>query len=315
MKHIFHHYFVPHERNNHRSKILHHGSLFVLVVCMLLAAFFIQFLKYSYPSVLGISYSISDTELLTYTNQKRAEQGLGPLTLNPALSAAAAAKAADMYSKNYWAHFAPDGTTPWSFIRNSGYAYVHAGENLAKGFTHSEDVINAWMNSPSHRENMLSSKYNDVGFAIVSGTLLGEDTVLVVELLGSTTAPAPTPQGTKQEQNTPQAAPAQANSPQVVILITPILTLPATQFEPTTLGEAQQNTPAGVSRQPFIDAFLFPKSISIVVISFILLALAIDLIVIERKKIFRFVGHNIDHIILLGFFIATIIFSGSGSIF
>ena len=68
-----------------------------------------------------------------------------------------------MFSKNYWAHFAPDGSTsPWDFIHQSGYNYIFAGENLAKGFTDANSVVAAWMNSPSHRENILSNKYKDV---------------------------------------------------------------------------------------------------------------------------------------------------------
>ena len=86
-----------------------------------------------------------------------------------------------MFSKDYWAHNAPDGTTPWVFIKNTGYNYIYAGENLARGFNSASDVINAWMNSPEHRQNVLSPNYQNVGFAVATGTLSGEDTVLVVE--------------------------------------------------------------------------------------------------------------------------------------
>ena len=60
------------------------------------------------------------------------------------------------------------------------------GENLARGFNSASDVINAWMNSPEHRQNVLSPNYQNVGFAVATGNLSGEDTVLVVEMLGST---------------------------------------------------------------------------------------------------------------------------------
>ena len=101
-----------------------------------------------------------------------------------------------MFAKNYWAHVSPDGTTPWVFIKSAGYSYVYAGENLARGYNTSQDVVTAWMASPEHKQNMLSSNYQNVGFAIVTGNLTGEDTVLVVEMFGSTAlAAAPSNQG------------------------------------------------------------------------------------------------------------------------
>src|SRR5258706_10350524 len=107
-----------------------------------------------------------------------------------------------MFAKDYWAHIAPDGTTPWSFIKGAGYNYVYAGENLARGYFSASDVVNAWMASPEHRENMLSSKFADVGFSAQNGKLTGEDTVLVVEMLGSTSL-AGAPQSPTVQQ--PQA--------------------------------------------------------------------------------------------------------------
>lgn len=133
---------------------------------------------------MGTSVDITSQELLLFTNQDRQKEGLSALTINNQLSQAAALKATDMFGKNYWAHNAPEGTTPWFFIKEAGYVYVYAGENLARGFNSSEDVVKAWMASPSHRENMLSKNYQDVGFAVVPGKLNGEDTVLVVEMFG-----------------------------------------------------------------------------------------------------------------------------------
>ena len=64
-----------------------------------------------------------------------------------------------MIAKNYWAHNAPDGASPWSFFKNVGYRYLYAGENLARDFGDSASVVNAWMNSPTHRDNLLSGRY------------------------------------------------------------------------------------------------------------------------------------------------------------
>lgn len=141
--------------------------------------------------VLGYATSISVTDLYNLTNQERTDNGLPVLTLNGKLNSAAKAKANHMIANDYWAHVAPDGTTPWSFIVNAGYSYSTAGENLAKNFNTSGGVIAGWMGSATHRANILSSAYKDVGFAAVNGVLQGEETTLVVAMYGAPSAPAP----------------------------------------------------------------------------------------------------------------------------
>jgi uncharacterized protein YkwD len=79
--------------------------------------------------VLGSSTSLATTSLLQQTNQERQARHEIALDLNPELSKAATAKAQDMVTRNYWAHVAPDGTTPWNFINGAGYVYDEAGEN------------------------------------------------------------------------------------------------------------------------------------------------------------------------------------------
>jgi hypothetical protein len=89
-----------------------------------------------------------------------------------------------MIKRDYWAHIAPDGKTPWAFINESGYKYRSAGENLAYGFDSSEQTVAGWMNSPSHRENMLKLDYKEVGFGIAYSNNYqgkGPETVVVAE--------------------------------------------------------------------------------------------------------------------------------------
>ena len=112
------------------------------------------------------------------------------------LTKAAALKADDMFSDNYWAHFAPDGTSPWYFYGKVGYSYTWAGENLARDFQTSAGVVAGWMASTAgHKENILNSNFTEVGVAVKNGVLQGEETTLVVQLFGkpvSYTASAPT---------------------------------------------------------------------------------------------------------------------------
>src|ERR1035437_8049664 len=184
--------FFPKETNNYRPGLLHHKILLTLTLLFFSAGLMMSVVRTNFPSVLGTFSDISNQQLLILTNQQRQNNNLAALTDNSELDQAAANKAADMFSKDYWAHNAPDGTTPWVFIKSAGYSYIYAGENLARGFNSAPDVITAWMNSPEHRQNVLSPNYQNVGFAVAAGRLNGEDTVLVVEMLGSANlAPVP----------------------------------------------------------------------------------------------------------------------------
>lgn len=135
-------------------------------------------------SVLGTKSDFSITSLLNDTNAERLQKKEPALTLNAQLTAAAQAKAEDMVRRNYWAHNAPDGTTPWTFINNAGYQYQSAGENLAYGFASASDSVAGWMDSPEHRANILDTDYQNVGFGVAtSPDYVGEgpETVVVAE--------------------------------------------------------------------------------------------------------------------------------------
>jgi len=272
MKHFFYHLFVPHERNNYRARLLHHKSLLFFITLIFSATFFLEIIKINFPSVLGVQNNITVEQLVSITNKKRAEAGLPPLVLNPNLSKAAELKAGDMFAKDYWAHNSPDGITPWAFIKQSGYNYVYAGENLARGFNSAEDVVNAWMASPKHKENMLFKNYNDVGFFVGVGKLKGEDTILVVEEFGN--------QGTraiasnKSGQNVSTSSSKKIASPNV--------------FAGTTYD-----------KKPLLNSLSFSLTVDKVLLAIFIFTLLLDMIIVERKRIARLVGHNVDHILFL----------------
>lgn len=288
MFNFFHSLFVPHFRNNHRAKLLHNSGLFVLFVLLLFLSFAGNFAGKIKPEVLGISYSVSAQKLLFLTNKARKENNLLPLVLNEKLSQAAELKGEDMFKKDYWAHFAPDGTTPWDFIKKTGYKYTYAGENLAKGFTLSEDAENAWLASPGHRENILSNKYKDVGFAILEGKLQGEDTILIVELFGSQSNMA-------IEENANRKAEISVSAPSVPVL-----------------GKNINSDKVSI---PLIDLAKSSKTLIVSILLVLLATLTVDFIIVERKKIPRLVGHNLDHIMLIGLFILFIFLRKTGIIF
>lgn len=132
--------------------------------------------------VLGYATNMTPNGLLASTNTERTQNNLTNLTLNPTLSQAAQAKANDMMTRNYWSHNTPDGQEPWAFINQTGYQYEAAGENLAYGFVNSSDAVTGWMNSPSHRANLLNNSYSEVGFGIANSQNYqneGQQTIVV----------------------------------------------------------------------------------------------------------------------------------------
>jgi hypothetical protein len=308
------HLLVPHSGNNHRAKILHHSSLAVIILTLFFVTFAANLVKKSHPEILGVSYSISENDLIVLVNAQRQSKGLSPLSLRSELSDAARRKAADMFQKNYWAHFSPDGSTsPWEFIRAAGYNYQFAGENLAKGFTDSSSIVSAWMSSETHRANILSDKYREVGFAIVPGTLQGEETVLVVQMFGTTfgqtTAAVPATSAQVQgEVNT--IPPTQIPEPTVQVQEAPVVQI---QEEPV-LTPTPQAELAVVENKPKIDSSITTRAASTMGLTLLAFGFVLDLIIVERKKIPRIIGHNLDHIMLIATFIVFMLLTKGGVI-
>lgn len=176
---------VPHKGNHYRPHLVRlHGITAVLVLAVLMQLAY-GFISDGRVEVLGRVSSISASDLLTDTNTARAQSSLPSLRPNDELTSAAFAKAKDMFANNYWAHTSPSGVTPWKWLGDAGYNYDVAGENLAKNYPTSQATVDAWMASPTHRANILNTKYQDIGLAVVDGILDGRPTTLVVAYYGA----------------------------------------------------------------------------------------------------------------------------------
>jgi uncharacterized protein YkwD len=129
-------------------------------------------------------------EVLRLVDEERAALGISPLRRVPELDAAAAERAQDMASRDYFAHISPDGVTPGDQIIASGYQALLCGENIASGYVTARDVVDAWMASPDHRANILEARFQDIGLAFVQapGT---ESGVLWVQEFGERAADRP----------------------------------------------------------------------------------------------------------------------------
>lgn len=281
-KYKFLHHFLPHPETKKRAKLLRLEALFIYVLVVGLFGLFLHLLPKVAPGILGYASDITIRDLLSETNQIRNEHGLKSLKVNPILSTAAKAKAEHMFQNGYWAHNAPDGTTPWDFILEAGYDYKYAGENLAKNFTTSRGVVEAWYKSPSHKENLLNKDYDEIGFAVVDGVLDGYETTLVVQMFGkSRVAPV-----------------VVAKQPQSYA----VDEVPAKQVEVApAIGEevASERTGLDTPKEPIVDVTTATRVLTLGLSSFLFILLALDIWYTKKKAIPKITANAYAHILFL----------------
>lgn len=109
------------------------------------------------------------SQVVNLVNQERAKAGLSPLASDSALTKVALDKAKDMYEKGYFDHNSPTYGSPFDMMRSYGIRYTYAGENIAKGQRTPQEVMDSWMNSPGHRQNIMSPNFNKIGVAYYNG--------------------------------------------------------------------------------------------------------------------------------------------------
>lgn len=287
---FFLHWFTPHHSNAHKPKILHLDSLSIIVVGLVLTESLIVMSSRVVPQVLGYAANIPPDKIIALTNQERVSHGLNLLKVDSELNQAALAKAGNMFAKNYWAHNAPDGTQPWFFITNSGYQYIRAGENLARDFTDPVSVVAAWMNSPSHRENILNPGYQDIGVAVVDGTLGGVQTTLVVQMFGTKSESAPRTSETAA-RTAPPPSPFMTSTP--LPSATPLVANISTETKPMA---AVESTPTA---KPLFNSYVITRSLTSTVITILIVALSLDMVLVWRRRILRLSGRSWAHLTFL----------------
>lgn len=244
--------FIPHEANNHWPLALRHKPLayvsgfIVLTKILAIAAFVLT------PTTAHLS-TITDARMVQLTNEARQKNGLPPLTVNEKLTQAALLKGQDMLQHQYFAHISPSGVTPWFWMQKTQYQYEVAGENLAIDFTDADKVVQAWLNSPSHRANLLNPAYKETGLAVISGKFQGGTSIIVVHMFGTQQVVAPAPAQEPQVKGT-NTAPAAAK-PAVAVQPAPA-TKPQTTPAPVTPTIAPTPLPTPVP-QPAPASYTF----------------------------------------------------------
>jgi uncharacterized protein YkwD len=135
---------------------------------------------------------ITSADIIEQTNKERVKAGFSPLATNEKLNASAALKVDDMISRQYFEHQSPTGEGVSDLGVTVGYQYVIMGENLALGsFDTSVDIVQAWMDSPGHRANMLNTKYQDIGVSVKRGIYEGKDVWFAVQHFGTSRSICP----------------------------------------------------------------------------------------------------------------------------
>jgi len=310
---------VPHPKNEHRPFLIRDKGLFVFLIMLLLVQISSNIANHS-SQVLGFATNISVSEVINLTNVERANAGLTTLKENSSLNQAAGLKANDMFAKDYWAHFAPDGTSPWYFFNLVGYKYSWAGENLARDFATSGGVVSAWMASPGHRSNILNANFTETGVAVVNGNLAGEETTLVVQLFGkpvlaASSAPTKTkPVGSVSSQSQPTKLESQMEVP----------SSSSETSQQSNQGNQEEKQVNSLPSQTSIETgmnipVLIKNSTASQKTTFILLILVASLFITDslimfKKRHIRINSHSFPHAAVLLCLIGLMLLYGNGTI-
>lgn len=176
-------YFIPNKHNKYDPHIFQTKKMLSVFVITLVIALLAS-LGNIVLTTTGLLASIQSAFLVDLANQDRNQENVSVLSVNPILVEAAQKKANDMAEKSYFAHTSPEGVTPWFWFREVGYDYVYAGENLAVNFTETVDVHEAWLASPTHRQNILDRRFTEIGIATAEGFYKGRKATFVVQMFG-----------------------------------------------------------------------------------------------------------------------------------
>jgi len=156
--------FIPNPENNYTPHLLSRGLVTFYTLVILLFN-----IVTSDISVLKAHADVDTKSIVELHNLERRKHSLSQFKVNSKLVNSAKLKAKAMLESNCWDHYCPNGKSPWDFFDEAGYSYIYAGENLAEGFNDNEDVMQAWMNSKTHRENILRGEFDEIGIGIVYG--------------------------------------------------------------------------------------------------------------------------------------------------
>lgn len=215
--------------DNHQS-LIKANTLGVLLVAFLVVKILLAVLI-PQGKILQAS-DLSASNILQAVNAQRSLRNLTILNTNNKLGFAAQSKADDMQARHYFAHVDPDGHYVWDKIVAAGYTpYLELGENLAIEFYDTDSLVSAWMNSPTHRANLLNDGFRDQGMGLTFGnTTQNQYHSAIVNTFGTL---APTPKLKTSAVTAKPATTPKPTAPKPPVAQTP---------KPKTLGSEQKST-------------------------------------------------------------------------
>lgn len=187
MKDFLRNHFIPHGGNDYHPHLLQKMAMGMMLFLVLLSFITANIQALIWVNIDWMVSAVLPAVVVSKTNAERQSDALGALERNVTLDRAAQMKAEHMAQNGYFSHYSPDGVSPWYWFAQAGYGFIHAGENLAVHFNDSGQVVKAWMDSPTHRANIMNGTYTEIGIGIAKGTFEGHDTIFVVQLFGTPT--------------------------------------------------------------------------------------------------------------------------------
>jgi Cysteine-rich secretory protein family len=239
------HLFVPTRENDYTPHLLQKAAMLLMCGLILLSFVAVNIQTITWLSSDWLVSTVLPAVVVDKTNDERATLAETPLKRNALLDEAARLKAEDMAAGSYFSHYSPSGVSPWHWFDVVDYQYAHAGENLAVHFTDSAAVVDAWMDSPTHRANIVNGVYTEIGVGTAKGEYQGFDTVFVVQLFGTPAAamqPTVITIASEPVPVVPESAP-------IAVLPETVPSLPVT--ETAVLGEA---TPEELPAAPSLES-------------------------------------------------------------
>ncbi len=244
-------------------------------------------------TIIEQSLPFDSRQVISDTNKVRADAGLAPVSANSALDLAASEKLNDMLANSYFAHVSPQGITPWSWFTKAGYKYSYAGENLALGFSDPNSTVQAWMNSPSHRENLLNKNYTEIGVASAPANIDGINGILVVQMFGRPSVlavaikPQPSPNVSPKPKPSLQPSPVTSN---LVSGSETAVIQPAVNQISTDIAVPSVNAPTSVARNNLSQSISIAGKLNLIyevylLVATVLLGLAIGFLGTRKKLV------------------------------
>ncbi|GEM_PF-2428777 len=174
----------PSDSNGNLPLVLSHKAFIAYFIILSVFAVSPPYLKRLQLSLISSS-SFNGSDIVALVNSDRQSNNLGGLNESSILNKIAEKKAEDMLANQYFSHVSPVGKTPWDFLKEGQYKYTAAGENLALDYLTAKDVEDALIASPTHRANILSTLYTEIGVAVAHGNFEDNPTTIVVQYFGN----------------------------------------------------------------------------------------------------------------------------------